>query len=119
MELVIKPLTKSKLGHEFVSTNKPISYSTVKEYFNSTFKDIVPDIAAFSIHSLRAGGACAAANAGVADRLFDGRWISVSAKNVYIDDNLESRLLGSQRFGYLRMFFYSSCSLHLPFLYLY
>ena len=41
MELVIKPLTKSKLGHEFVSTNKPISCSTVKEYFNSTFKDIV------------------------------------------------------------------------------
>ena len=48
---VFKPLTKSKLGHKFVSTNKPPKF-----YFNSTFKDIVPDIAAFSIHSLRAGG---------------------------------------------------------------
>ena len=53
---VFKPLTKSKLGHKFVSTNKPTNYATVREYFNSTFKDIVPDITAFSIHSLRTGG---------------------------------------------------------------
>ena len=53
---VFKPLTKSQLGQKFFSTNKPTSYSTVREYLNSTFKDIVPDIAAFSIHSLRAGG---------------------------------------------------------------
>ena len=46
-----KPLTKSKLGHKFVSTNKSISYSTVREYFKSSFKDIVPDIAVFSTHS--------------------------------------------------------------------
>ena len=100
-DYVFNPLTKSKLGHKFVSTNKPISYSTVREYFKSSFKDIVPDIAAFSTHSLRAGGASAAANAGVADRLFQrhGRWKSVSAKNGYIDHNLESRLLVSQRLG--------------------
>ena len=98
---VFKPLTRSKLGHKFVSKNKPISYSTVKEYFKSSFKDIVPDIAAFSTHSLRAGGASPAANTGVADRLFQrhGRWKSVSAKNGYIDDNLESRLLVSQLLG--------------------
>ena len=42
----------------------------MRDYFKSTFKDIVPDIALFSTHSLRAGGASAAANAGVADRLF-------------------------------------------------
>ena len=76
---VSKPLTRSKLGHKLVSTNKPISYSTVREYFKSSFKDIVPDIAAFSTHSLRAGGASAPANADVADRLFQrhGRWKSV------------------------------------------
>ena len=87
---VFKPLTKSKLGHKFVSTNKPISYSTVREYFKSSFKDIVPE-----------SGASAAANAGVPDRLFQrhGRWKSVSAKNGYIADNLESRLLVSQRLG--------------------
>ena len=42
---VFKPLTKSKLGHKLVSTNKPTSHSTVREYLNGTFKDIVPDIA--------------------------------------------------------------------------
>ena len=103
---VFKPLTKSKLGHKFVSTNKPASYSTVRKYLNSTFKDIVPDIAAFSIHSLREQAVI----------LLAGRWKTVLAKN---DGKLESRLLVSQRFVYLSMFFYSSCSLHLPFLYLY
>ena len=29
----------------------------MRDYFKSTFKDIVPDIALFSTHSLRAGGA--------------------------------------------------------------
>ena len=59
--------------------NKPISYSSVRDYVKSTFKDIVSNIALFSTHSLRAGGASAPANAGVADRLFQ-RWKSVSAK---------------------------------------
>ena len=59
----------------------------------------MPDISHFSTHSLRAGGASAAANAGVADRVFQrhGRWKSVPAKNGYINDNLESRLSVSQR----------------------
>ena len=44
--------------------------------------------------SLRAGGASAAANAGVPDRLFKrhGRWRSESAKDGYIKDS-ESALL--------------------------
>jgi len=72
------------LSHNFVSTNRPISYSTVRKYFKSRFKNIVPDTA-FSTHSSRAGGASAAANAAVSDRLFQRheRWKSVSAKNGY------------------------------------
>ena len=34
------------------------------------FKDIVPDISAIGTHSLRSGGATAAANASLPDRLF-------------------------------------------------
>ena len=66
--------------------------------FKVNFKDIVPDISLFSTHSLRAGGASAAANAGVQDRLFQrhGRWKSVSAKNGYADDSLGSRLTVSK-----------------------
>ncbi|KAL5497418.1 hypothetical protein EMCRGX_G013885 [Ephydatia muelleri] len=42
------------------------------------------------MHSLRAGGATAAANAGVPDRLFKrhGRWKSESAKDGYVKDSV-------------------------------
>ena len=72
-------LSKSKSGHKLVSTNKPISYCSIRDYFKSSFKGIDLDVSVFGTHSLRAGGASAAANAGVADRLFHGRWKSVSA----------------------------------------
>ena len=69
-------IAESSNNDTLVSINKPISYSSVRDYVKSTFKDIVSNIALFSTHSLRAGGASAAANAGVADRLFQrhGRW---------------------------------------------
>ena len=65
------------------------------------FKDIVPDISAIGTHSLRSGGATAAANAGVPDRLFErhGRWASESAKDGYMQDPLSSRLSVSKAFG--------------------
>ena len=55
----------------------------------------------FGIHSLRAGGASAAANADVPDRLFKrhGRWRSENAKDGYIEDSLEKRLLVTQCLG--------------------
>lgn len=91
---------KFKLGHRLVSVNKPpLSYSCIRDYFKSSFKDIVPDISLFSTHSLRAGGASAAANAGVPDRVFQrhGRWRSVSTKNGYVDDSLSTRLSVSKK----------------------
>ena len=46
------------------------------------------------LHSLRSGGAFAAANAGVPDRCFKqhGRWANESAKDGYVQDKLEDRL---------------------------
>ena len=98
---VFRALSKTRLSHTLVSLNKPIRYSSVRDYFKSTFKDIVSNIALFSAHSLRAGGASAAANAGVSGRLFQrhGRWKSVSAKNGYVKDSLESRLLVCKNLG--------------------
>ena len=48
----------------------------------------------YGLHSLRAGGATAAANAGVPDRLFKrhGRWYSENAKDGYVKDSLTNRL---------------------------
>ena len=49
------------------------------------------DATQFNMHSFRAGGATAAANAGVPDRLFNrhGRWNSESAKDGYVKDSVE------------------------------
>ena len=98
---VFRALSKTKSSHKLVAVNKPISYSSARDYFKKSFKDIVPDISVVSTHSLRAGGASAAANAGMADRLFQrhGRWKSVSAKNGYVEDSLESRLSVSKNLG--------------------
>ena len=65
------------------------------------FKDIVPDICAIGTHSLRSGGATAAANAGIPDRLFKrhGRWSFDSAKDDYVKDSLSSRLSVSKALG--------------------
>ena len=55
----------------------------------------------FGLHSLRSGGALAAANAGVPDRWFKhhGRWRSENAKDGYIKDKLEDRLSVSKNIG--------------------
>ena len=55
----------------------------------------------FGLHSLRAGGSSAAANAGVPDRLFKrhGRWRSENAKDGYVKDTMEERLEVSRKIG--------------------
>ena len=51
------------------------------------------------MHSLHAGGATAAANTGVPDRLFKrhGRWTSESAEDGYIKSSIERRLQVSKQ----------------------
>ena len=51
------------------------------------------------MHSLRAGGATAAANLGVNDRLFKkhGRWKSEKVKNGYIHENIEAKLIVTEK----------------------
>lgn len=46
------------------------------------------------LHSLRSGGATAAANAGVNDRCWKrhGRWKGDNSKDRYVADSLDSRL---------------------------
>lgn len=100
-EFLFRPISKTGTGHRLVGSNKPISYSTIREAFKSCFKSIVPDIRTFSTHSLRAGGATAAANAGIGDRVFQrhGRWKSASAKDGYVMDNISSRASVSKSLG--------------------
>ena len=72
-------LSKTKCGYK--PRSKGLSYSRLRELVLEAFKDIVPVISAIGTHSLRSGGATAATNAGVPDRLFKrhDRWASESA----------------------------------------
>ena len=85
-------LSKTKCGYKLRS--KGLSYSTLRELVLEALKVIVPDISAIGAHSLRSGGATAAANAGVPDRHFKRHsgWVSESAKDGYVQDSLSSRL---------------------------
>lgn len=65
------------------------------ELLIKAFWSIVPDISKFGLHSLRAGDATVCENSGESDKLFKrhGRWRSESAKDSFIRDMLDSRLL--------------------------
>ena len=78
-----------------------LSYSAVREIVLGMLKHVVADTSRFGVHSLRAGGATAAANGGVHDRHFKrhGRWKSELAKDGYVKDSLDSRLSVSQQLG--------------------
>lgn len=53
------------------------------------------------MHSLRSGGATAAASNGITDRLFKkhGRWKSEKAKDGYVQENLLEKLSVSKKLG--------------------
>ena len=42
-----RPLSKCRAGHKLVSVNKPISYSSIRDCFKRSFKDIVLDVSQF------------------------------------------------------------------------
>ena len=91
----------STLSHTLRSGNHPISYSTARTGCLKLLAKIGLDSNDFGLHSARSGGATAAANRGVPDRLFKrhGRWVSESAKDSYIKDNFKKLLSVSQHLG--------------------
>ena len=97
---LIPRLTKLKVGHRPVK-GRGLSYSTVLDLFKSTINEVVDDTKKYGLHSLRSGGASAAANSGVPDRMISkhGRWKSEKGRNTYIKDSLEKRLIVSQSLG--------------------
>ena len=66
--------------------------------FLAKLKSLGFDANQFGLHSLRAGGATAAANAGIPDRLFKrhGRWRSETAKDGYVKDSMSALLSVSE-----------------------
>ena len=72
-----------------------MSYSRANELLKKELKKEGLDSKQYSVHSLRSGGASAAAALGVPDRLFQrhGGWRSEAAKNNYLKETLDSLLL--------------------------
>jgi len=72
-----------------------------KDLFNKKVAALGFPAHEFGLHSLRAGGVTAAANAKVPDRLFKrhGRWKSENVKDGYVKDSLDSRLEVSRNLG--------------------
>lgn len=94
-------LSKCKDGYKKRKVVKAMSYTCLREEFRSAFEPHVTDISKYCLHSLRAGGASAAANKGIKDRMFKrhGRWASENAKDGYVKDDLHERLSVSMSLG--------------------
>lgn len=92
--------SNNKFG-SFKKMNRPISYTTTRENALDALASIGLDRTRFGLHSLRAGGATAAANADVPDRLFKrhGRWRSETAKDGYVEDDAEHLLYVTRNLG--------------------
>ena len=78
-----------------------LSYTRFSELLKHKLKDLGFPPVEFSPHSLRSGGATAAAGAGIPDRIFKrhGRWKSENAKDGYVQDTLENRLSVTKNLG--------------------
>ena len=99
-EFLFRPITKTKIGERLRASGQ-LSYSTLRELFKKKLTELGYTAVEFGLHSLKAGGATAAANAGVPDRLFKrhGRWRSDNAKDGYVDDSADRRLSVSRSIG--------------------
>ena len=77
---------------------KALTYSNVRDIVKSKASQLGLDPRLYATHSMLSGGATAAAEAGVSDRLMQkhGRWACASSKDIYIKDDLNKRLKISQ-----------------------
>ncbi|KAK3107535.1 hypothetical protein FSP39_016926 [Pinctada imbricata] len=92
-DFLFKPIFRSNEKCSLIKKNKSLSYTRVRECLVSRLKEVSGELN-IGVHSLRAGGATAAANSLVNERCWKrhGRWKSDSAKDGYVADSLESRL---------------------------
>ena len=97
---VFRAIVNTKSGETLRKTGG-LSYTRLRELLIAKIAQLGMDPALFGMHSLRAGGATAAANAGVPDRLFKrhGRWKSESAKDGCVKDSVERHLDVSKSLG--------------------
>ena len=98
---IFRGIITTKSHSKLRSCDKHISYTCVRENVIKGLKNIVAETKLFGLHSLRAGGATAAANLGVNDRLFKKhrRWKSEKVKDGYIHESIETKLIVTKNLG--------------------
>lgn len=100
-EHIFRPLTFCKSTNTYKLRKGTLSYTAAREILLNTLKDFGLDAKQFGLHSLRSGGATAAASANVEDRLFKkhGRWKTDKAKDGYVKENINQRLIVTKNLG--------------------
>jgi len=100
-DFIFRGVSKTTQGWKLRKVDKAISYTSVRELILKNLKNIGLDSKKFGVHSLRSGGASAAANLGVEDRLFKkhGRWKSEKVKDNYVRESVKTKLKVSQNLG--------------------
>ena len=90
---LFRGILNMKLGAR-LRPSSGLSYTKVRELVLEMLAKIGLDKSRYGLHSLRSGGASAAANAGIPDQWFKrhGRWKSENTKDGYFKDSLEDRL---------------------------
>ena len=85
--LLFHPLSSNE---KKLRPNGSLTYSLLRELLLNHLRALGYPAEQFGVHSLRAGGATAAAGSGVPDRLFkrSGRWRSETAKDGYVKDSV-------------------------------
>lgn len=97
---LFRPVFRSKGVCNLIGKNKQISYSSTRQSVTKRLGVVAGNLNV-GLHSLRAGGATAAARSSVNERCWKrhGRWRSDVSKDGYVEDSLEARLKVTQRLG--------------------
>lgn len=100
-DYLFKQVNKAKLHSKLIGINRKLSYTNTRARLVALLKEVDHQGSNLGLHSLRAGGATAAANAGINDRCWKrhGRWRSDTAKDGYVADSVQVRLNVSKNLG--------------------
>ena len=96
---IVCKLVRTRKGHRAVGSHR-MSDSQIRKNFTNTVNKCFPNVN-LGLHSMRSGGASAAAKHNVSDRLISkhGRWASVKSRDGYIKDSVENRLHVTKNLG--------------------
>ena len=101
LDFIFRPLCFCKTTNSYKLRSGKLSYTTAREILLSSLERLGLNKKMFGLHSLRSGGASAAAASHVEDRIFKkhGRWKSDRAKDGYVKESILERLSVTKKLG--------------------